>query len=263
VTWLIAKDPRFAGAASLRNAEYLIMRKYLPDKKCVVMSRGEVRAFDGWAINELGIPGVVLMENAGRSCAELIKDKLSEITEAKVCIFCGTGNNGGDGYVIARHLLNSSFRVTVVVCGDRNKIKGDAKINLEILERLRQPIEELNLNGADIAGKVGSFAADADMLVDGIFGTGLKGQLSDEYKQLIEGINAQNCPVLAVDIPSGLDCDSGQPLGAAVRATYTLTFAAVKRGFIRHGRTSIAAQYTGEIFVASIGVEAKDPDRPG
>ncbi len=230
------------------------MRKYSPDKKCVVMSRDEVRAFDSWAINVLGISGVVLMENAGRSCAELIKEKLADVAGVKVCILCGTGNNGGDGYVIARHLLNSGFRVAVIVVGDRDKIKGDAKTNLDILEQLGQPIEQLKLNEPDISGKVKTFAADADMLVDGIFGTGLKGQLSDEYKRLIESINAQNCPVLAVDIPSGLDCDSGQPLSAAIRATYTVTFAAVKTGFTS---ADIAARYTGEIFVASIGVEAK------
>ena len=231
------------------------MEKYSPDKKCVVMSRDEVRAFDRWAINELGIPGVVLMENAGRSCAELIKDKLANVTSPRVCIFCGTGNNGGDGYVIARHLLNSGFSVVVVIIGDRNKIKGDAKINLDILERLGQPIERLNLGDGDIPGRVKDFAAGADMLVDGLFGTGLNGQLSKEYKQLIESINAQDCPILAVDIPSGLDCDTGGPLGAAIKASYTVTFAAVKRGFIHHGRTKTATQYAGEIFVASIGVE--------
>ena len=231
------------------------MEKYSPGKKCVVMSRDEVRAFDSWAINTLGIPGVVLMENAGRSCAELIKGKLAEVTAPRVCIFCGTGNNGGDGYVIARHLLNSGFSVVVVIIGDRNKIKGDAKINLDILERLGQPIEGLNLGDGDIPGRVKDFAAGADMLVDGLFGTGLNGQLSDEYKQLIESINAQDCPVLAVDIPSGLDCDTGKLLGAAIKASWTVTFAAMKKGFIRHGRTKTAAQYAGEVFVASIGVE--------
>ncbi|MHC4604439.1 MAG: NAD(P)H-hydrate epimerase [Planctomycetota bacterium] len=228
------------------------MEKYSPDKKCVVMSRDEVREFDRWAINELGIPGVVLMENAGRSCAELIKEKLADITAPRICIFCGTGNNGGDGYVIARHLLNSGFSVVVVVFGDRNKIKGDAKINLDILERLGQPIEQLNLGDSDIAGRVKEFAAGADMLVDGLFGTGLSGQLSDEYNRLIEGINAQNCPILAVDIPSGLDCDTGETLGAAINASWTVTFVAVKRGFTF---TDAAVQYTGEIFIASIGVE--------
>ena len=92
-------------------------------KKCLVMSRDEVRAFDGWAINEIGVPGVVLMENAGRSCAELIKEKLSGIDKPKVCVFCGRGNNGGDGYVVARHLLNSGFRVTVVLCGERTILR--------------------------------------------------------------------------------------------------------------------------------------------
>jgi hydroxyethylthiazole kinase-like uncharacterized protein yjeF len=227
------------------------MKKYSPGKKCVVMSRDEVRAFDSWAINELGVPGVVLMENAGRSCAELIKEKLTGVDGAKVCLFCGTGNNGGDGYVIARHLLSSGFGVVVVIVGERGRVKGDAKTNLDILEGSSQRIDELSLNDPDIAGRVQGFAADADMLVDGIFGTGLKGQLSDEYKRLIESINGQDCPILAVDIPSGLDCDSGRPLGAAIKANYTVTFAAVKTGFA----AGSASEYTGEIFVASIGVE--------
>ena len=228
------------------------MEQYLPDKKCPIMSRDEVRAFDSFAINTLGIPGVVLMENAGRSCAELIKEKLTSVTKPKVCIICGTGNNGGDGYVIARHLLNSGFKITVVICGDRGKIKGDAKINLDILERLGQPIEQLILRNGDIAGQIETYSAGADMLVDALFGTGLKGQLSDVYTQLIESINSQNYPILAVDIPSGLDCDTGQPLGAAIEANYTVTFVSVKKGFVP---SSAAAQYTGQIFIASIGVE--------
>jgi len=215
------------------------------------MARDEIRAFDKWAIDTLGLPGAVLMENAGRSCAEFIKDKLKHIHTPKVCIFCGTGNNGGDGSVIARHLINSSFNVVVVLCGDRDKVKGDAKINLDALERLGQPIERLDLKDSNIAERVKDFAAGADMLVDALFGTGLTGQLSSEYKTLIESINAQNCPILAVDIPSGLDCDTGQPLGAAVKASYTVTFVAVKKGFTVAG----AAQYTGEVFVASIGVQ--------
>jgi hydroxyethylthiazole kinase-like uncharacterized protein yjeF len=227
------------------------MEKYSSDKKCVVMSRDEVRTFDAWAINTLGIPGVVLMENAARSCAELIKEKLKNIAKPKVCIFCGTGNNGGDGYVIARHLLNSGFKAVSVLCGGRNKIKGDAKINLDVLEKMGQSIEQLNLNDGDIPGRVKAFAAGADMLVDAIFGTGLNGQLSNEYKQLLESINSQHCPILAVDIPSGLDCDTGESLGAAIRASYTVTFVAVKKGFL----AAKANAYTGEIFVASIGVE--------
>jgi NAD(P)H-hydrate epimerase len=216
------------------------------------MTRDQVRAVDKWAINTLGIAGVVLMENAGRSCAELVREKLKHIPKPKVCIFCGAGNNGGDGYVIARHLINSGFKVAIVLCGDRVKVKGDAKINLDILERLGQPIERLNLKNSDIAWQVKEFAADADMLIDALFGTGLTGQLSNEYKILIESINALNRPILSVDIPSGLDCDTGQPLGAAIKATYTVTFVAVKKGFVA---ASDASQYTGDVFIASIGIE--------
>lgn len=228
------------------------MEKYSPDKKCVIMTREQVRAVDAWAINTLGIPGVVLMENAGRGCAELIEEKLKDVSEPKVCIFCGAGNNGGDGYVIARQLGNCGFEVTVVICGDRGKIKGDAKINLDVLERMGQPIESLNPADGDTAARVADFAAGADMLVDSLFGTGLNGQIRDDYRRLIENLNACECPILAVDIPSGLDCDTGQPLGIAIEASLTVTFVAAKKGFT----FAHAARYTGEVFVASIGIAA-------
>ena len=139
----------------------------------------------------------------------------------------------------------------MVLCGDINKVGGDAKINLDILTRMGQPIEKPDLKDPNIASAVKTFAADADMLVDAIFGTGLKGELNDEYKRLIESINALNRLVLAVDIPSGLDCDTGQPLTSAINADYTVTFVAVKAGFEKPS----AAQYTGQVLVASIGVE--------
>ncbi|HUT31296.1 MAG TPA: NAD(P)H-hydrate epimerase [Sedimentisphaerales bacterium] len=214
------------------------------------MSLAEVRAVDAWAINEVGIPGVVLMENAGRSCAELIKEKLAGVANPKVCIFCGTGNNGGDGFVIARHLLNSGFGVVVVICGDRSRIKGDARTNLDILEKLGQPVAELDVSGGDIEGRVKALADGADVIVDALYGTGLSGQLRPEHRELVESINGRSCPVLAVDIPSGLDCDTGEALGAAVRATWTVSFVAAKKGFA----CERAQQYTGEVFVASIGV---------
>jgi hydroxyethylthiazole kinase-like uncharacterized protein yjeF len=226
------------------------MQKFSKNKRSAVMTRDEVRAFDSWAINTLGIQGVVLMENAGRSCAELIKDELAGIAKPKICIFCGTGNNGGDGYVIARHLLNYGFVVSVVICGSREKIKGDARTNLDILEKMGQLVNQLNLDDDDITRYVEEFTTGADIIVDSIFGTGLNGKLNDKYKLLIESINAQNLPILAVDIPSGLDCDSGEPLGAAIMAKYTVTFVAAKKGFGSAG----AAQYTGDIFIASIGV---------
>ena len=227
------------------------MEKYSVNKKYTLMTKDQVRAVDSWAINELGISGVVLMENAGRSCAELIQEKLNDIDSPKVCIFCGTGNNGGDGYVIARHLLNTGFKVKVVICGDPQKIKGDAKINLDILKKLDQPIDRLNPKDNDMPTRVKELAADTDMIVDGLFGTGLSGQLRDDYIKLVDCINASDCPIFAIDIPSGLDCDTGQPLGTAVKANWTVTFVAVKKGFVCEG----ADLYTGEIYIASIGIE--------
>ncbi|UCD48985.1 MAG: NAD(P)H-hydrate epimerase [Phycisphaerales bacterium] len=228
------------------------MERYLPSKTCRIMSRDEVRAVDAWAINEIGVPGVVLMENAGRCCAELITEKLADADGPAVCIFCGMGNNGGDGYVIARHLLNAGFKVRVVLCGRREKVAGDARVNLDGLERLGHAVDLLDPASDDAEARVRRLAGQADMIVDALFGTGLQGPLRGDYQALVEAINALGRPILAVDIPSGLDCDTGQPLGTAIRAACTVTFVAVKRGFAAGAQ---AGQYTGEVYVASIGVE--------
>jgi NAD(P)H-hydrate epimerase len=216
------------------------------------MSREEVRRVDAWAIKEIGVPGVVLMENAGRSCAELARQKLAGVANPTVCIFCGAGNNGGDGYVIARHLLNAGITTRVVLCGEREKVQGDARINLDILERLGHPVEPLDPGKEGATARIQSFGRDASLIIDALFGTGLQGPLKPQYRTIIEAINALGHPILAVDIPSGLDCDTGEPLGVAIRAAYTVTFVAVKKGFFASGH---AADYTGELYVASIGVE--------
>ncbi|MHC5059756.1 MAG: NAD(P)H-hydrate epimerase [Planctomycetota bacterium] len=216
------------------------------------MSRSEVRRFDAWAINELGIPGAVLMENAGRSCAELIIDKLTGIGNPKVCIFCGTGNNGGDGYVIARHLANAAIEPCVVICGDKSRVKGDALANLKIIEGMNLPISRINMADEPIAEHVRAIADGCNVLVDALFGTGLTGQLRADYRKLIHSINAQKLPVISVDIPSGLDCDTALPLGEAIKAAATVTFVAVKKGFAANAS---AAAHTGTVYIASIGVE--------
>ena len=226
------------------------MEKYFTGKSCIVMSREEARAFDAWAIGKIGIPGAVLMENAGRSCGEFIIDKFRSIGDSCVCVFCGKGNNGGDGYVIARHLLNEGFTVKVALLADIGDIKGDARINLDVLLKLGITPYEMALQIGQIAEKVKDFISDAPLIVDCIFGTGLAGQLSSEYIELIESINADGIEILAVDIPSGLDCDSGKPLGAAIKADNTITFGAVKKGFANDQ----AKRYTGQIYVAGIGV---------
>ncbi len=230
------------------------MKKYLREKDSdfKVMTRDRVRQFDRFAIEELSIPGVILMENAGRSCAELIADRLNAIKKAKVCVFCGTGNNGGDGFVIARHLVNRGIEANVVICGDREKIVGDARVNLNIIEKINIPIIEMDISGDDIRGQVENFAKGCGILVDAILGTGLTGQLRGGHIELIESINASRIETIAVDIPSGLDCDSGEPLGTAIKAAATVTFVAVKTGFAEN---EDSAKYTGDVYVASIGVE--------
>jgi len=216
------------------------------------MSRDEVRAVDRWVIDQVGAPGVVLMENAGRSCAEMVRERLQGVDAPKICVFCGTGNNGGDGYVIARHLRNAGFEVTVVLCGRREKVAGDARVNLDVLERLGHSVDLLSPDEPDLAGRVRQLAGRAEMIVDALFGTGLQGPLRGDYRALIDAINTLDIPILAVDIPSGLDCDTGQPLGTAIEAACTVTFVAVKKGF---EVSPEAARYTGDVYVASIGVE--------
>jgi NAD(P)H-hydrate epimerase len=214
------------------------------------LTRDEARAFDAWAIERLGLPGMVLMENAGRTCADLIRGRLAGIPGAKVCLFCGTGNNGGDGFVIARHLLNGGLVPTVVVCGDPDKIKGDARANLDVLRRMGQPIEVLDPDGPQVEARVRALAQGCAWIVDALFGTGLRGEVALSYARLIAAVNQLGQEILAVDIPSGLDCDSGRPLGAAIRAAHTVTFVAMKKGFL----SPEARPYLGEVTVASIGI---------
>jgi NAD(P)H-hydrate epimerase len=219
----------------------------------LVLTRQQVRDFDAWAINTALVPGVILMENAGRGCAEVIIDELKKLSGQKVCIFCGTGNNGGDGFVIARHLVNGGFETNIALCGQSSKIKGDAEINYKIICRMGILIKELQPTQADIEKAVEIFAGDCDLIVDAIFGTGLTGALGDGFDKLVNAINSLNKPIVAVDIPSGLDCDTGKPLGTAIRATVTVTFAAAKKGFTN----ADSAKYTGEIYIASIGIEPR------
>jgi hydroxyethylthiazole kinase-like uncharacterized protein yjeF len=219
------------------------------------MTAAQVRAVDGWAISSMSIAGVVLMENAGSRTAEIIIQRLGDADGKRVSIFCGAGNNGGDGYVIARHLHNAGSSVKVLICADRAKITGDALINLQIIEKMELDIESID---PAVENAVQS-ASDSDIIVDAIFGTGLTGQLRGNYIKLIENINGLDVDVVAVDIPSGLDCDEGVPLGAAINAVATVTFVAVKKGF----KNITAKKYTGDIYIASIGIQKPEAQAQG
>ncbi len=217
----------------------------------LVLTRDQVRAFDAWAINTLGIPGVVLMENAGRGCAERIVQRWTSMHAANVRVFCGTGNNGGDGFVIARNLVNKGFQVSVVLCGDENKVKGDARINLDILRALPVEVNVLHLEQEGLIQSIRALSRNADLIVDALFGTGLHGTLRTDHIDLIDTVNDLGVPIIAVDIPSGLDCDTAEVLGAAIRARETITFVALKKAYL----LDQAKEYTGTVHIVSIGVE--------
>ncbi|HHT9116003.1 MAG TPA: NAD(P)H-hydrate epimerase [Candidatus Wunengus californicus] len=214
------------------------------------LTREEMRELDRKAIEEYKIPGIVLMENAGRNVAEEILKMLDDPQQAKVAILCGKGNNGGDGFVVARHLHNHSISVYVFLVAKISDIlkDGDAGTNLQILLNMKIPVKEI----LDIPG-VNSILKELNgynILADALFGTGLSGDVREPFKTLISGVNNLNKPTLSVDIPSGLDCNTGKILGAAIRATKTVTFAVAKKGFYLNDGPS----YTGKVIVSDIGI---------
>jgi NAD(P)H-hydrate epimerase len=216
------------------------------------LSREQVRQLDRRAIQEFGVPGVVLMENAGRGAAELL---VSLGIHGRVLIACGKGNNGGDGFVIARHLGNRGFDPHTIVFVRPDELGGDAVINYRILERGQYPLQVVLDPEGDVFTKE---LAAAEWVVDALFGTGLSGPVRPPFDKIIEKINARQARVLAVDIPSGLDCDTGMPMGATVRASHTVTFVAEKLGF----KSPTAVQWLGKVHVVDIGMPRILLDRP-
>jgi NAD(P)H-hydrate epimerase len=213
-----------------------------PDLSLRPLTRDKVRDIDRRAIEEYGLPGVVLMENAGRGAAELL---MSRGVSGPVVICCGRGNNGGDGFVIARHLELAGCDVRIVLLGDAAELRGDAAINYRVVERSGLPIDVWPL----AAGEFEALLASADWIVDALLGTGAQGSVREPFASAIEGINRADRKVLAVDLPSGMDCDTGRPLGPCVRAMLTATFVAPKAGFVEPA----ASDWTGEVVVVDIG----------
>lgn len=208
----------------------------------LTLTTSQSRALDRFAIRTLGIPGVVLMENAGRNMAHLL---LSLGARGPVAVCCGKGNNGGDGFVIARHLDIAGVATRVLLFADPASLTGDAAVNYTILLRCGFDIDVL-----PDESRIDAHLADADWMVDALFGSGLNGRVKPPFDAIIERINTVTKRVFAVDIPSGLDADSGRPLGVAVRAAHTATVAAPKAGFaFEHSR-----QWTGKVHVVDMGV---------
>jgi NAD(P)H-hydrate epimerase len=212
----------------------------------IALTRKQVREIDRRAIEEYGIAGIVLMENAGRNAADFILHLPRGA--GPVAIVCGGGNNGGDGFVIARHLDNAGARVELFLAVDPARLTGDAAVNYRIsgedggdLRAFDTP-ERIDAEGTNLA--------KAAVIVDALLGTGFSGPMRPPFDRVIEAMNqSSGAIVVAVDLPSGLDCDSGKPAIPTVRAAYTVTFVARKMGFDAIG----AKGFTGDVVVADIG----------
>lgn len=217
------------------------------------VTRAEMIALDRWAIECIGVPSIALMENAGRHCAEAVIRRYPHPTTAPdVVIAAGLGNNGGDGYVVARHLWNAGYSVRIVApAGRESEDNGSAAaLHAAALDRIGIPIATENDNAIE----------DAGVIVDALFGTGLRAAPREPYAATIRAINrrANVAFVVAVDIPSGLDCDTGETPGEAVIATTTVTFQYAKRGFA----LAKGPAHTGEVNVVDITIPRDGPGRP-
>lgn len=208
-------------------------------------SAAQSRNIDRRAIEEIGIPSPVLMENAGLAVVSAIRRRLGDLRGRRIAIFCGKGNNGGDGFVIARHLALAGAQLSLFLAARRDDLRGDALTQANIISRMGLPITELS-NAADCATALNT----ADLAVDALLGTGIHGEVTGLLGEVIDQINASSTPVIAVDIPSGLNTDNGQACGRCIRAVETVTFAVLKRGLILYP----GAAYAGEITLAPISM---------
>jgi hydroxyethylthiazole kinase-like uncharacterized protein yjeF len=204
-------------------------------------TRAEARDHDRWCIDTLGIPGLLLMENAAAGCARIARAMLGPVPRG-VLVACGPGQNGGDGYAIARHLANAGHEVRIVALGTPPD-GSDAAVMRSVAGRMGLAIERI--------GPMTTLhpRPDVSLVVDALFGTGLDRDLSGESLRFVDAINVAGIPVLSVDLPSGLDADTGRPRPDAVRATVTATMVVPKVGMLSPG----AAAFTGRIETVEIG----------
>lgn len=222
-----------------------------------VLDRASVRALDQAAIDEFGLPSSVLMENAATALAHVADQFLCPVRPTAL-ILCGPGNNGGDGFALCRKLMNLGHDVRVATCCEASRFKGDAAMNLDVIQRMQAPIHFISDQPSDALDTLASGVEGGVLIIDALFGTGLDAPVRAPFDEVVRWTNtykrghSTSC-VLAVDIPSGLDCDTGQPLGdqseLTVRADVTVTLAGNKVGLCSPG----AREYAGRVLSADIG----------
>jgi len=209
-----------------------------------IFTRDALRQLDRRAVDEFHIPILVLMENAGRAVATTAQSLLKHGGSA--LIVCGPGNNGGDGLVAARHLHNAGRRVQILLLGAPEKFHQAAATQLAIVQAMKLPVQTISADHQELRDWLAESDPN-DLIIDALFGTGLDRPVEGLARAVIDALNKTHHAVLSVDIPSGLDCDTGQPLGTAVKALATVSFCGPKKGF------ATAAAYTGKVIVADIG----------
>jgi len=208
----------------------------------------EMRTIDQRASQEYGIPSLLLMENAGLRVLEAIMPLLVDGIPGQVVILAGRGNNGGDGLVTGRHLSNRGVQVDIFLLGDSASLTSDARVNYDILTKMGVPVQPLT--GAEHMGALATALLKADLAIDAIYGTGFRGRLDDFETGVVAILNHSRVPVVAVDIPSGVEADTGKVLGAAVKADHTLALALPKVGQL----LTPGCEYTGRLSVADISI---------
>lgn len=220
-----------------------------------LLSAQQMRAFDRHASDVLGVPSLELMENAGAGATEGIVKLLGDMTTTPlVVVVAGAGNNGGDGFVVARRLATAGARVKTFLAAPADKVSGDALTNYRALIDTGASVTELHDDSAPLTAVL----AKAELVVDALFGTGLSRDVTGFLASVIDSINQATCPKVALDLPSGLHADSGRVLGTAVRADYTFTFAHRKLGLC----TPRGSAYAGRVEVCDI-VQPSDPSATG
>jgi NAD(P)H-hydrate epimerase len=208
----------------------------------------QMRKIDHQAIHQYGVPEIALMENAGSEVSKAVAQVLKSVEGKRVCIFAGKGNNGGDGFVGARHLINQKAKVKVFIIGDFDHMKISAKINLDILKNMG--VDILHVESERDWDKVKIALAFSDCFVDALLGTGFRGTLRPEMEKIINMVNGMGKPIVAVDIPSGVEADTGCVRTTAIQAGTTVSFGLPKMGLFLYP----GAAHTGEILIADIGI---------
>jgi len=219
-----------------------------------IASSDQMRELDHKTITETGIPGVVLMENAGRETVYLIENYFTDLTGSKVVIICGKGNNGGDGFVIGRHLWNRGCDVVFILLTQLENLQNDAKVNAEAANNIGIPIIEITTS--ENLKKQRSIIQNADILIDAILGIGLKRKAENLFAETIRLINSSDAFVVSVDIPSGLSTDKSYLIGPAVSADLTVTFGLIKPGLLLYP----AASKAGQVVVVDISIPQQNVD---